>query len=275
MNLVGRIDELEVKIGSVAFWGLGQVGIAIKGPAGVLYVDPYLTDSDGAGGKLPRTFPPPLAPDEIANADAVLLTHDHVDHTDPETVLPLAEASPDARFVASFTAYDTLTDAGLDAGRLIVPEVGKALSVAGATITAIPSAHTGLERDPERGYPYLGYVIEWGGVTVYHAGDTVIYDGLIETLSDWRIDVAFVPINGRDYFRTKNGIVGNTDFREAAELAETLDIGVFVPTHYDLLAANAADPGHFVSYLYGLSPMRRHKVLRPGELFYFVQEETT
>ena len=275
MNLVGRIDELEVSIGSLAFWGLGQVGIAIKGPTGVLYVDPYLTDSDGAGGKLPRTFPPPLAPDEIANADAVLLTHDHVDHTDPETVLPLAEASPDARFVASFTAYDTLTDAGLDAGRLIVPEVGKALSVAGATITAIPSAHTGLERDPERGYPYLGYVIEWGGVTVYHAGDTVIYDGLIETLSDWRIDVAFVPINGRDYFRTKNGIVGNTDFREAAELAETLDIGVFVPTHYDLLAANAADPGHFVSYLYGLSPMRRHKVLRPGELFYFVQEETT
>ncbi len=273
MTIVDRIDELEVGTGSVAFWGLGQVGIAIKGPTGVLYVDPYLTDSDGAGGKLPRTFPPPLAPDEIANADAVLLTHDHVDHTDPETVLPLSEASPDAYFLASFTGYDTLANAGLDASRLIVPEVGKALSVAGATITAIPSAHTELERDPERGYPYLGYVIEWGGITVYHAGDTVLYDGLIETLSGWRIDVAFVPINGRDYFRTRNGIVGNTDFREAAELAETLDVGVIVPTHYDLLAANAADPGHFVSYLYGLNPMRRHKVLRPGELFYFVQEE--
>ena len=263
-------------MGSAAFWGLGQVGVAIKGPTGVLYVDPYLTDSDGTGGKLPRAFPPPLAPHEVTNnADAVLLTHDHVDHTDPETVLPLAEASPDARFVASFTAHDTLADAGLDAGRLVVPEVGKALSVAGATITAVPSAHTELGRDPERGYPYLGYVIEWSGVTVYHAGDTVIYDGLIETLSGWRIDVAFVPINGRDYFRTRNGIIGNTDFREAAELAETLDIGVLVPTHYDLLAANAADPGHFVSYLYRLNPMRRHKVLRPGELFYFVQEEAT
>jgi L-ascorbate metabolism protein UlaG (beta-lactamase superfamily) len=100
----------------------------------------------------------------------------------------------------------------------------------------------------------------------------VIYEGLIETLSSWRIDIAFVPINGRDYFRTKDGIVGNTDFREAAELAETLDIGVIVPTHYDLLAFNAADPGHFVSYLYRLNPMRRHKILGPGELFYFVQE---
>lgn len=187
--------------------------------------------------------------------------------------MPLAEASSDASFVASFTARDTLAEARLETGRLIVPEVGKALSAAGATITAFPSAHTELERDPERGYPYLGYVIEWGGVTIYHAGDTVIYDGLIETFSGWRIDVAFVPINGRDYFRTKNGLVGNTDLREAAELAETLNVGVIVPTHYDLLAFNAADPGHFVSYLYRLNPMRRHKVLRPGELFYFVQEE--
>ncbi len=272
MTVVERIDQLEVGVGSVAFWGLGQVGVAIKGPTGVLYVDPYLTDSDGTGGTLPRTFPPPLAPHEVTNADAVLLTHDHVDHTDLQTVLPLAEASPGARFVASFTARDTLAEAGLDTGRLVVPEVSKALSVARATITAIPSAHTELERDPERGYPYLGYMIEWGGVTVYHAGDTVIYEGLIETLSGWRIDVAFVPINGRDYFRTKNGIVGNTDFREAAELAETLDIGVIVPTHYDLLSFNAADPGHFVSYLYRLNPMRRHKILRPGELFYFVQD---
>ncbi len=125
----------------------------------MLYVDPYLTDSDGTGGKLLRAFPPPLAPHEVTNADAVLLTPDHVDHTDPETVLQLAEASPDARFVASFTAHDTLVEAGLDAGRLVVPEVSKAFSVVGATITAVPSAHTELGRDAERGFPYLGYVI--------------------------------------------------------------------------------------------------------------------
>ncbi len=203
----------------------------------------------------------------------MLLTHDHVDHTDLRTVSPLAEASSDASVVVSFTARDTLAEAGLETGRLVVPEVGKALSAAGATIAAIPSAHTELERDPERGYPYLGYVVQWGGVTIYDAGDTVLYDGLIKTLSGWRIDGAFVPINGRDYFRTKNGIVGNTDLREAAKLAETLDVGVIVPTHHDLLTFNAADPGHFISYLYRLNPMRRHKVLRPGELFYFVQEE--
>ena len=272
MSLVHRIEKLEVGKGALAFWGLGQVGVVIKGPTGVLYVDPYLTDSDGAGDRLERTFPSPLAPDQVTNADAVLLTHDHVDHTDPQSVLPVSASSPEARFVAPFTSRDTLVEAGLESGRIWVPEVDQPLEIAGATVTAIPSAHTELESDPDQGHPYLGYILEWNGVTVYHAGDTVIYDGLIETLERWRVDVAFVPINGRDYFRTSQGIIGNTDYREAAKLAETLDLGLIVPTHYDLFAFNAVDPGHFVSFLYRLNPMRRHKLLRPGELLYFAKE---
>jgi L-ascorbate 6-phosphate lactonase len=272
IDLIGRIDGLEVGEHSLAFWGLGQVGVAIKGPGGVIYVDPYLTDSDGAGGSLPRTFPPPLSPAEVTNAAVVLLTHVHIDHTDPDTVLPLSGASPEARFVASFTSSDALVEAGLDEDRIFVPEVGEPVEVAGARVTALPSSHTELEHDPGRGYPYLGYVIEWNGVTVYHAGDTVVYDGLIETLSAWDIDIAFVPINGRDYFRTERGIVGNADLRETAELTETLDIGLIVPTHYDLIEGNTVDPGHFVSHLYSLNPMRPQKLLRPGELLYFVKD---
>jgi L-ascorbate metabolism protein UlaG (beta-lactamase superfamily) len=272
IDLIGRIDALEVGAHSLAFWGLGQVAVVIKGAGGVIYVDPYLTDSDGEGGNLPRTFPPPLAPEEVTNATAVLLTHVHIDHTDPDTVLPLSEASSEARFVASFTSSDTLVEAGLDEDRILVPEVGVPVEVAGARVTALPSSHTELEHDPERGYPYLGYVIEWNDVTVYHAGDTVVYDGLIETLSAWDIDIAFVPINGRDYFRTERGIVGNADFRETAELTETLDIGLIVPTHYDLIEGNTVDPGHFVSHLYGLNPMRPQKLLRPGELLYLVKD---
>ncbi len=70
------------------------------------------------------------------------------------------------------------------------------------------------------------------------------------------------------------GIVGNTDYREAAHLAEELDFGPVVPTHYDLFALNAVDPGYFASYLYGLNHERRHKILRPGELLYFVRESS-
>lgn len=268
-----RIDTFVVGEQALSFWGLGQVGVVIKGPDGIIYVDPYLTDSDGAGGQLPREFPPPLTPEETDNVDAMLLTHDHADHTDPDTLLPMAELSPHAPLVGPHTSRDILVEAGLNTDRVIVPDVSEPFEVAGAMVTAIPSAHTGLEHNPERGYPYFGYIIEWNGVTVYHAGDTVIYDGLIESLSRWDINVAFIPINGRDWFRTSQGIIGNTNIQETAELVERLDIDVIIPTHYDLIATNATDPGHFVSYLYQLNRYRNHKVLCPGELFYFVREE--
>src|ERR687896_1956641 len=142
MGLTGRMGEVGVVDRALAFWGLGQVGVVIKGPGGVIYVDPYLTDSDGAGGSLPRTFPPPLAPAGVTNASAVLLTHVHIDHTDPHTVLPLSEASPDARFVAPFTSNDTLVEAGVGEKRILVPEVGEPVEIAGSRITAVPSAHT-------------------------------------------------------------------------------------------------------------------------------------
>jgi L-ascorbate 6-phosphate lactonase len=270
-SLIERIDNLKVLPNSLGLYGLGQVGVAVKGPDGVIYVDPYLTDYGGPEERLARNFSPPLEPVDITNATHVLITHAHVDHFDPETLGPLARSSPQAHFYGPYTC--DFSGVASTTERITVPEVGKACAAGHAQITAIPSAHTELEQS-ERGYPYLGYVIEWNGVTVYHAGDTVIYDGLVDRLRRWSIDVAFVPINGRDYFRTSQGIVGNTDFREAAELAETLDIRTVVPTHYDLIPGNTQNPAYFVDYLYQLNPNRRHHLLRLGELYYYVKEQT-
>src|SRR3712207_3214100 len=99
---------------------------------------------------------PPVEHEEVTNASAVLLTHDHVDHTDPETLLPLASASPQARLVCPFTSRDTLVDAGVDRDRITVPEIGEPLEVAGASVTTVPSAHTDLERDPGARLPVPG-----------------------------------------------------------------------------------------------------------------------
>ena len=68
MSLTSQMGKVEMVNRALGFWGLGQVGVAIKGPTGVLYVDPYLTDSDGEGGWLERSFPPPVKPEEVTNA---------------------------------------------------------------------------------------------------------------------------------------------------------------------------------------------------------------
>jgi L-ascorbate metabolism protein UlaG (beta-lactamase superfamily) len=87
-------------------------------------------------------------------------------------------------------------------------------------IHAVPAAHNTREQDAARHERYIGIVVEVGGVTIYHSGDTLRYDGMVTLLRHWAIDVALLPINGNDPAR---GVAGNLDGVEAAQLAH--DIG--------------------------------------------------
>jgi L-ascorbate metabolism protein UlaG (beta-lactamase superfamily) len=104
------------------------------------------------------------------------------------------------------------------------------------------------ERDPARGYRFVGYVVDCNGVRLYHAGDTVIYPGMVERLRPLAVDLALLPINGRDWFREQRQIIGNIDHREAADLGHAIGADCLVPMHYDMFAGNPGFPGWFVDY---------------------------
>ena len=77
------------------------------------------------------------------------------------------------------------------------------------------------------------------GVRIYHAGDTIHYEGMEDTLSGrFRPHVALLPINGRHAEREARGIVGNLNEREAAWLAATIGSETLIPMHYDLFTQN-------------------------------------
>ncbi|MBI3970889.1 MAG: hypothetical protein HY332_06330 [Chloroflexi bacterium] len=63
--------------------------------------------------------------------------------------------------------------------------------------------------------------------------------------------MALIPINGRDWFREQRQIIGNTDYREAADLGHAIGADVIVPTHFDMFAGNPGHPGLFVDYCTG------------------------
>jgi L-ascorbate 6-phosphate lactonase len=69
---------------------------------------------------------------------------------------------------------------------------------------------------------------------------------VIEALEDKQIDIALVPINGRDYFREEQGIVGNLDYREAVQLVRRIGARTLVPIHWDGFAGNTERPGTVV-----------------------------
>ena len=142
----------------------------------------------------------------------------------------------------------------------IALEVVPALStfeLGSARVTPVPAAHTTLDLS-SRGYPCYGYVLEWNGVTLYHAGDTLIYGdttelpgGLLGVLSRWSIDVALLPANGGDYFRShrlQNPVDPNLNFREAVDLASALGVRLLVPTHTDLFGFNTENLAYLVDY---------------------------
>jgi L-ascorbate metabolism protein UlaG (beta-lactamase superfamily) len=103
-----RIDALDVKPGMLALGALGQSGFAIKAGHTVVYIDPYLTDAIEDGGGPARAIPIVVEPAHITNAAAVICTHEHADHTDPGSVLPILMASPDAPVLASLQGRDLL-----------------------------------------------------------------------------------------------------------------------------------------------------------------------
>lgn len=276
-SLIEQIENTPIIPNSLAVWGLGQMGLAVKGPDAVLIIDPYLSDLVGErfGDWGTRLFPPPVQPEQVTNADYFLISHEHLDHFDPATLGPAAAASPEARFVTTGWCADLLADLDIPQGRVILPTALEPVTLPGtsARVTVLPSAHYEKEYDKEKGYRWIGFLIEWNGVTFYHAGDTIIYPGYIEMLKALpKADLAMIPANGRDHFRETDGdLTGNMLPIEAARLTQEIGWDVVIPGHNDLFVKNVIPRAELTSAFERVDPRQKVKFLQPGELYYYVK----
>ena len=244
-TVLSRVAELGLSERQAALWWHGQSSFLLRGAGATVLVDPFLSAHPD------RVVPPPFAPEEATGIDLVLITHDHLDHLDDEALPGIAAASPAARFVLPEPVAGRLTDLGVAEERVLPAQPGRPLEVSGVRIDPVPACH-GV--DPADAYTfgrelsgglvrYLGYVLDVGGVRLYHAGDTVHYDGIEETVRALAPEVALLPINGRSPEREAVGIVGNLDEREAVDLAAAVGVATLVPMHFDMFAGNPGDPG--------------------------------
>jgi L-ascorbate metabolism protein UlaG (beta-lactamase superfamily) len=242
-------------------WWLGQSGfLAIVGEKRVVF-DPYLSDS--LTTKYARTDKPHvrmtervLAPERLHGIDLITSTHNHTDHLDAETLLPLLAANPGARLVLP-AANAAFAVGRLGEGireRLVPMAIGEMAHIDGLSVRAVPAAHEALS--PE----FCGFVVTIGAWTIYHSGDTVPFEGMAPGLAPLGIDIALLPINGRGPERR---VAGNLWGDEAAALAQGIGARLAIPCHFEMFAFNTAPPDAFVAACIALGTP--YAVLRAGE----------
>ena len=264
--LLADITAARARPDQLHMWWLGQSGFLIQWQGRHLLLDPYLSDS--LTHKYAATDKPHvrmtervIAPERLDFIDVVTSSHNHTDHFDEETLLPLLAANPALRIVvpaANLTVSATRLD--LPPARLEPVMAGASLDVSGFTLHGVPAAHEALDVDEEGRYLYMGYVIQAGPWTIYHSGDTVYFPGLVDLLRRWPIDVAILPINGS---RPERRVAGNLDALQAAALAHAIGAALVIPCHYEMFDFNTASPDRLVTACRNLG--QAHVVLAAGQ----------
>lgn len=206
-----------------------------------LIIDPFLR-----GNELAVTKP------EDIKTDAVLLTHAHMDHIlDAE---PIAKAN-NAKVVAIVELATYMSWKGLDT---IGMNMGGTVDLDFAQAKMIQAFHSsGIVLEEEQRIMYAGmpagFIINIGGKTILHAGDTSLFSDMKMIGDRHQIDVAFLPIGG-------HFTMGPED---ALQAAAWFNAELTIPVHYDTFPLIRQDSENFVQQL--AAKGLKGQLLAPGE----------
>lgn len=199
----------------LSYYGHAAFGLEADGKK--VLVDPFFTGN-------------PTASTDAASmsADTILLTHAHNDHVGD--AIEIAKRSG-ATVVATFELANWVASQGVE--NTIGGNFGGTVPFAGGTAKFVPAWHTSSYSSPDgivaAGVP-AGYVVRFGGKTVYFAGDTALFLDM-QLIGDEGLDVAVIPIG--DYFT-----MGPADAIRAAKLLRAKTV---IPGHFNTFPAIQQD----------------------------------
>ena len=229
-------------------WWLGQSGYLLLWKGKKILIDPYLSDS--LTRKYAATNKPHIRMSErvldpwlLRDIAVVTSSHNHTDHLDAETLTPIIKNNPQVRFIIPEANRDFVCERlSISKDFPIGLTDGKSVSIDEFTFHGVPAKHNEIERDENGHCKFMGYVIRFGRWSIYHSGDTLWYDEMVELLEPFDVDVALLPINGNEATRD---VAGNLNTEEAARIGKAIHAKAVIPCHYDMFTFNTADPNEF------------------------------
>jgi L-ascorbate metabolism protein UlaG (beta-lactamase superfamily) len=266
-ELASEMDNLVTDEKNFYLWWLGQSGFLLQWQGKRVLIDPYLSDSltkKYAGTDKPhvRMSERVIRPELLKNILIVTSSHNHTDHLDAETLIPILKNNPEAKFIIPEANRDFVAEKvkckkefplGLNEGRSI--------AVDKFTFHGIPAKHNEIEKDASGNCRFMGYVISFGKYKIYHSGDSIWFDDMIDLLKPFAVDIAMLPINGNDPIRK---VAGNLNCEEAARLGKAIKAKTVIPCHYDMFEFNTADVNDFIREAEKIN--QPCKVLKLGEM---------
>jgi L-ascorbate metabolism protein UlaG (beta-lactamase superfamily) len=266
--LVEEMDSLLTDETRFYLWWLGQSGFLLQWKGKRALIDPYLSDSltkKYLNTEKPHTRMSELVvrPELLRNITIVTSSHNHTDHLDAETLVPLLRNNPEIKFIIPVANRDFVAErVKCDRDFPIGLNDKQSVTIDAFTFHGIPAKHNEIDRDEAGNCKYMGYVIEFDRYKIYHSGDTLWFDGMEDILKPFAVDVAILPINGN---KPERKVAGNLDCIEAATLGKMINAKTVIPCHYDMFTFNTADVNEFVKEAKTIQ--QQFRVLRGGERF--------
>jgi len=205
---------------------LGQAGLLFQTGDLTIVVDPYLSESClKLSSQNYRRMPLDPAFLEI-EPEVLVLTHDHMDHADPETLAQcLAPGRKPATVLASANACCTAMRFGGKRHNYVCFNRHTVWTQGSVSFTAVKAEHS----DPAA----IGVIIDDGIRKYYVTGDTLFNTAIFPDL----------PSDLYAMFVVVNGVGNNMNMADAQKFARTVRPRVVVPVHWGM--HDDLDPSDF------------------------------
>lgn len=252
----GSIPEVDAA-GIGATW-LGHAGFLLQIGGLNIAIDPNWALWHGP---VKRVRHPSLRAADMPPVHLVLITHAHFDHLHLPSLRKIAAEQP----VIVPRGVGTLVKR-CGFGRIIELDVWQRARFRDVQVTLTPARHWGARMIHDTHRQFGGYLIQSRERTLFHAGDSAIFDGFTEIGNRADIEVALLPIGAYD---APSGRPVHMNPEEAVDAFEMLRAGFMIPMHHDTFPLGG-EPIHEPAERLARAAVRRQlenriRILQEGE----------